>query len=82
MKGQATVHSTLLAVHVYARAHVCARVCVCVCVGRHASGFFWVEGGRGRDYCHQIYVACNSNKQECSTCTSNDYYFINKNPQK
>ena len=67
MKGQATVHSTLLAVH----------VCVCMCA--HTSFFFLGGGGH---YCHQIYVARNSNKQECSICTSNNNCFINNNPPK
>jgi hypothetical protein len=42
MKGQATVHSTLLAVHVC----VCMHVRVCVCV-RGASTLFW----GGENYC-------------------------------
>ena len=83
-KGQATVHSPLLAVtcmcayiYIYTHTHTHTHVCVCVhCVCTSVLG-----GGVGC-YCHQLYVVCKSKKQECSACTSNDYFFINKNPQK
>ena len=74
MKGQATVHSTLLAVHVCVRMHV--RVCVCVWGGQ-ARCF-----GGERTTVNQIYVQCNGKKQECSICTSNNYFFINKKKPK
>ena len=75
MKGQATVHSTLLAVHVCVRMHV--RVCVCVCEGgKHA-----VLGGRELLSTKFMYNVTVKNKSAVYALQTTISLSIKKNPK-